>query len=239
MKHEMNFKNLKQQLGLYSAEDDILRCKGRLGNALLDIAARYPILLPRRHHVTRLIVEACHRKVNHGGVKETLVELGSEYWAPKGRQLVKKTLHQCVVCKKLEGLPYKAYKKRGTTRNKGHRCTCVHARGSGFRRPVIYEDHQRYRQNIRLPIYMCNVKSDTPGTSPRLIPTSVHQRPSTISWKTRDTSLHNVRQRQNVQASQERPRPAIQRQESPRFCRQPRHHLELHSRESAVVGRML
>lgn len=44
MKHEKNFENLKQQLGLYSGEDDILRCKGRLGNAPLDIATRYPIL---------------------------------------------------------------------------------------------------------------------------------------------------------------------------------------------------
>lgn len=78
IKHEKNFENLKKQLGLYSGEDDILRCKGRLGNAPLDIATRYPILLPRRHHVTRLIVEACHRTVNHGGVKETLVELRSE-----------------------------------------------------------------------------------------------------------------------------------------------------------------
>ena len=69
MKHKKNFENLKQQLGLYSGGDDILTCKGRLGNAPLDIATRYPILLPRRHHVTRLIVEACHRKVNHGGVK--------------------------------------------------------------------------------------------------------------------------------------------------------------------------
>ena len=74
MKHEKNFKNLKQQLGLYSGEDDILRCKGRLGNAPLDIETRYPILLPRQHHVTRLIVEACHRKVNHGGVKKTGIE---------------------------------------------------------------------------------------------------------------------------------------------------------------------
>ena len=129
--------------------------------------------------------------------------------------------------------------KSGTTRNKGHRCRCVHARGSGFHRPIIYEDHQRYTQNVHLPIYMCYVKSYTPGTSPRLIVRSVHWRPSTICWKTRDTSLHIVRQRQNVQASQQRRRPAIQSQESPRFCCQPRHHLELHSRQSAVVGRIL
>ena len=74
MKHKKNFENLKQQLGLSSGEDEILRCKSRLLNGPLDIAARYPILLPRRHQMTRLIVEACHRKVNHEGVKETLVE---------------------------------------------------------------------------------------------------------------------------------------------------------------------
>ena len=49
MKQEKNFEDLKQELGLSSGEDDILRCKGRLGNAPLEIAARYPILLPRRH----------------------------------------------------------------------------------------------------------------------------------------------------------------------------------------------
>ena len=119
MKPEENFGNLKQHFGLFIGEVGILRCKGRLGKAPLDITAGYPILLPRRHHVTRLIVEACHRKGNHGGVKETLIEFRSEYWVPKGRQLVKKTLHQCVICKKLEGLPYKApwersYPKQGS-----------------------------------------------------------------------------------------------------------------------------
>lgn len=111
MKHEKNFENLKQQLGLFSEEGNILSCKDSLGKAPLDIAACYPILLPRGQHVTRLIVEACHRKVNHGGVKETLIEERSEYWVPKGKQLVKETLHQCVICKKLEGLPYKAPQK--------------------------------------------------------------------------------------------------------------------------------
>ena len=106
MKNEKNLDNLKLQLGLFNDEDNVIKSKGRLGNAQLDAATRYPILLPRRHHVMKLIVEACHRKVKHGGVKETLTELRSEYWIPKGRQLVKKILHHCVVCRKLEGRPY-------------------------------------------------------------------------------------------------------------------------------------
>lgn len=62
MKHEKNFENLKQQLGLFRKEGNILKCKGRLGNAPLDITASYPIQSPRRHHVTRQIMEAIWRK---------------------------------------------------------------------------------------------------------------------------------------------------------------------------------
>ncbi|KAL9979032.1 hypothetical protein ACROYT_G016624 [Oculina patagonica] len=72
----------------------------------MNVTTRYPVLLPRRHHLTRLIVEACHRKTYYGGVKETLVEVRSNFWIPKGRQYVKMVLHQCDVCKKKEGLAY-------------------------------------------------------------------------------------------------------------------------------------
>ena len=44
----------------------------------------------------------------HGGVKSTLTELRSRFWIVQGRQFVRKLLYQCVVCRKLEGGPYKA-----------------------------------------------------------------------------------------------------------------------------------
>ena len=99
---------LTQQLGLYKDEDNILRCRGRLANAHLSPETRYPILMPRDHHISKLIVEDCHRKVNHGGLRETLAELRSQYWVTKGRRFVKKTLHRCVTCKRLEGIPFKS-----------------------------------------------------------------------------------------------------------------------------------
>ena len=43
-------------------------------------STKHPILLNARHHVTRLIVEDCHRRVKHGGVVDTLAQLRSEYW---------------------------------------------------------------------------------------------------------------------------------------------------------------
>ena len=40
------------------------------------------------------------------GVRETLLEIRSKYWIPKGRQTVKRILNKCLLCRKLEGLPY-------------------------------------------------------------------------------------------------------------------------------------
>lgn len=44
----------------------------------------------------------------HNGVKDTLTELRSKFWLVKGRQTVKKLLHDCVTCRRYEGKAYKA-----------------------------------------------------------------------------------------------------------------------------------
>ncbi|TGZ49471.1 hypothetical protein DBV15_11972 [Temnothorax longispinosus] len=49
-------------------------------------------------HLTRLIVEACHRRTLHGGVQMTLGALRQEYWVPRGRTLVKGCIRRCVTC---------------------------------------------------------------------------------------------------------------------------------------------
>ncbi|XP_067049920.1 uncharacterized protein [Acropora muricata] len=62
--------------------------------------------LDTKHHVTSLIVRACHERVHHNGVKETLTELRSRFWIVKGRQVVKKLLHECTICGRRQGKPY-------------------------------------------------------------------------------------------------------------------------------------
>ena len=46
-----------------------------MGNSALAPAAKYPILLDKQHHLTRLIVMDAHRRVLNNGVRETLTEL--------------------------------------------------------------------------------------------------------------------------------------------------------------------
>ena len=69
---------------------------------------KFPVLLPRDHYFTTLVILDCHEQVMHNGVAETLVQLHSKYCVDKGRQTVKEMLNKCVVCKKLEGRPYGA-----------------------------------------------------------------------------------------------------------------------------------
>ena len=44
-----------------------------MGNSALAPAAKYPILLDKQHHLTRLLIMDAHKRVFHNGVKETLV----------------------------------------------------------------------------------------------------------------------------------------------------------------------
>ena len=65
----------KLQFGLFSDSAgvwSIWRCRGRLENVDLPARTKHPILLPGGHHFTSLQVLDCHRRVMHGGVKETL-----------------------------------------------------------------------------------------------------------------------------------------------------------------------
>ena len=84
-----NFKKISEQLGVVK-ENEILICKGRLGNSELDFRTKFPIILPRENKFTELVITDCHHKVHHCKERETLAELRSKFWVTKGRQCVKK-----------------------------------------------------------------------------------------------------------------------------------------------------
>ena len=87
-------------------DEHVLRCKGRIFNSTLSDTAKKPVLLPPKHWFVKLLVIDMHNRVKHGGINVTLTALREQYWILKGRQLVKTILRKCVVCKKLEGVPY-------------------------------------------------------------------------------------------------------------------------------------
>ena len=92
---------------MYLDDEGLLRCQGRLENACLDDKVKFPLLLPKTSHFTKLIVLDTYRRVLHNGVRETLAELRQTYWIPQGRQAIKKIFRSCVLCRKVEGRPYR------------------------------------------------------------------------------------------------------------------------------------
>ena len=56
--------------------------------------------------MTLLIIHEAHLKTKHGGVKDTLSEISSQYWLIQGRQVVKYLIRRCVSCQRLESKPF-------------------------------------------------------------------------------------------------------------------------------------
>lgn len=86
-------------------EGGILRVGGRLERSPLCSSTKHPVILPRQHDVTRLIVTEEHRKVFHAGTEHTLNELRQKYWIPKARSAVKAYLHPCTICRNRRAQP--------------------------------------------------------------------------------------------------------------------------------------
>lgn len=76
------------------------------GKLTFTYESKFPVLLPAEHHYTNLVIQGGHEEVMHNGVQETLAQLRSKFWVVKGRQVVKRTLSNRNICKRLEGKSY-------------------------------------------------------------------------------------------------------------------------------------
>ncbi len=99
---------LVRQLRLFTLDDNIIRCGGRIHNAPVEHSAKFPILLPANHHFTLLVINDAHKRLQHAGLNQTLTHIRQKYWIPTARQYIKKTLRRCVTCRKVLGTPYTA-----------------------------------------------------------------------------------------------------------------------------------
>ena len=83
-------------------DDGLLRMDGRLRLAEeLPYDTKHPILLPKKHAVTRLIVMDVHEKAGHGmGVEYVLTQLRSRFWVIKGRKIVRSIIETCPGCRR-------------------------------------------------------------------------------------------------------------------------------------------
>ena len=90
------------RLSPMKGSDGVLRIDGRLQYAdELPYSTRCPVLLPKDHHFTQLIVLHAHRTLGHGsGTEHTLTQLRTKFWIPQGRRVVRNVVERCPECRR-------------------------------------------------------------------------------------------------------------------------------------------
>ena len=83
-------------------EDCLMRSNSRSVNSdILPYDARYPIILPRKHDVTKLIVKHEHEQGAHvSGTNHTLSSLSNRYWIISAREAVREWELTCNECRR-------------------------------------------------------------------------------------------------------------------------------------------
>jgi hypothetical protein len=59
---------------------------------------QHPLILPKGHHFTTLIIKDTHNKNLHASGQLLLSLLRQRFWIPDGRNAVRKATHQCLIC---------------------------------------------------------------------------------------------------------------------------------------------
>lgn len=78
MQNSSDIKKTSKNLDIRSM-NGILVCHGRLENSDLEIESRFPIILPKDHKFTELVVRDCHSLVKRCKVRATLAEVRSRF----------------------------------------------------------------------------------------------------------------------------------------------------------------
>ena len=80
----------------------LLRVGGRLEHSDLTFDQRHPIILPRSHFITTLIIEDTHKENMHASGQLLLSLIRQKYWIPGARNVLKKVTQKCVHCLSLK-----------------------------------------------------------------------------------------------------------------------------------------
>ncbi|KAK3697505.1 hypothetical protein QZH41_002101 [Actinostola sp. cb2023] len=80
--------------------DRVVRVGGRISMAPISEDAMNPMILPKEHHITTIVIRHIHQRNGHCGVEQTLCILREQFWVVKARVAIKKVLGKCIQCRK-------------------------------------------------------------------------------------------------------------------------------------------
>ncbi|CAL1678857.1 unnamed protein product [Lasius platythorax] len=79
-------------------KDGVIKVGGRLSNSTLPYESRHPMLLPKGHVLTDLVVRREHIRNLHSGLQTTISSVRRRFWPLAARSVTRKVIHGCIVC---------------------------------------------------------------------------------------------------------------------------------------------
>lgn len=95
---ELNKGHLLYQLTPHLDDGRLLRVTGRL-NKDFPLDVRAPIILPRGHRITKLLIQHYHEQYNHVNTETVVNELRQKFYVAHLRQAVKESVRDCMFCR--------------------------------------------------------------------------------------------------------------------------------------------
>ncbi|KAJ8976760.1 hypothetical protein NQ317_003720, partial [Molorchus minor] len=88
---EANIKLCKNKHGM-------IRVGGRLRHSNLPFEQRHPIILPKNHQLSKLIIRHEHHKNLDASTQLVLAQIRQQFWILNGKQTVRSELRKCTIC---------------------------------------------------------------------------------------------------------------------------------------------
>ena len=83
--------------------DGLLRVGGRLSKSAMPEHTKHPLILPKKSHVTDIILRDIHYSTGHSGRSHMLACLHKKYWVIAANSAARSIIHQCVTCRRQKG----------------------------------------------------------------------------------------------------------------------------------------
>lgn len=83
----------------------ILRVGGRLSHSSLSYDQKFPILLPSKNYVVRLLLKSEHIRFFHAGAQNTLSNIRLRFWPLDGLREIKRVIRNCKTCFRFKAQP--------------------------------------------------------------------------------------------------------------------------------------
>lgn len=83
--------------------DGLLRVGGRLSRAAMSETIKHPIILPKRRHISDLLLRHIHERYGHGERNHILCQLRKKYSIINGNCAARRVISKCIFYRRLKG----------------------------------------------------------------------------------------------------------------------------------------